>query len=430
VSSPIRRAEWIDRAAKHGTRAAFSRKENPYALNFFSRVARRLRCPDQVYLGFALLRLLIVLLLIVGFPPLESHDGWYFHHGGDQNYYFDYGDVLARGTFARYFSVNLGMPALMALAIRVTGASTFSALLPLVVLLNGFLLGGLSVLVVGRLAARLTRHERCGYLAGGLWALMPWLLWLLFWPHPRADWLRMPYVPGVAWLQGGPDGPGVFFALLGAYFLALSMDSNQLRWPLLSGVAFGVMLLFRAHFAALLLLGVLVLGLKRRGWHVALLLIAAATLYLPQVLYNRLASLELGTPGYIPWLPGYLYFGVLDVMAETVYYADNTAMNVIAFDYLLDAARRLLWRETLMAVAAALVGCLAVWGFHRAGRSLGWDRAVLLFGAAPAAIGVLSLSPIFAENVYRFSLPAVPFLAVLVSWAWVVLTSGRANASK
>ncbi|HJL69794.1 MAG TPA: hypothetical protein QGI30_02910, partial [Anaerolineales bacterium] len=134
-----------------------------------------------MYLGFALLRLLIVLLLIVGFPPLESHDGWYFHHGGDQNYYFDYGDVLARGTFARYFSVNLGMPALMALAIRVTGASTFSALLPLVVLLNGFLLGGLSVLVVGRLAARLTRHERCGYLAGGLWALMPWLLWLLFW---------------------------------------------------------------------------------------------------------------------------------------------------------------------------------------------------------------------------------------------------------
>jgi hypothetical protein len=55
---------------------------------------------------------------------------------------------------------------------------------------------------------------------------------------------------------------------------------------------------------------------------------------------------------------------------------------------------------------------------------------VLLLGAAPAAIGVLSLSPIFAENVYRFSLPAVPFLVVLVSWAWVVLITGRADASK
>ena len=387
-----------------------------------------LRSPDQVYLGLALLRLLIVVLMIVGFPPLESHDGWYFHHGGDQNYYFDYGEVLARGTFTQYFSVNLGTPALMALAIRVSGASTFSDLLPLVVLMNGFLLGGLSVIVVGRLAARLTRCERSGYLAAVLWALMPWLLWLLFWLHPRAELLRMAYVPGLAWLQGGPDGPGVFFALLGAYFLTLSLDSGQLRWPLLSGAAFGVMMLYRVHFAALLFLGVLVLVLQRRGWHVALFSISAAALYLPQVLFNRLASVELGTPGYNPWLPGYLYFGVLDVMAETAYYADNPGMNMVAFRYLVDATRALLWSGALMAVVAVLAGFLAAWGFCRAGRSLGWDRAVLLFGAGPATVGVLLLSPIFAENVYRFSLPAAPFLVVIVSWAWAALTSGRAGA--
>ena len=400
-----------------------SARISPYLLSFsFNRILRKLRSPDRVYLGFALLRLLIVLLLIVGFPPLESHDGWYFHHGGDQNYYFDFGEVLTRGTFEQYFSVNLGMPALMALAIRATGAATYSDLLPVVVLLNGFLLGGLSVLVVGRLAERLTRRERCGYLAAGLWALMPWLLWLLFWPHPRADWLRMPYVPGVAWLQGGPDGPGVFFALLGAYFLALSLDSSQLRWPLLSGAAFGVMLLFRVHFAAFILLGALALGLRRRGWHAVLFSIAAAALYLPQVLYNRLASLVLGTPGYNPWLPGYLYFGVLDVMAETAYYAENHEMNIVAFSYLVDAAQALLGRGALIAVVVVVAGLLAVWGFHRAGRSLGWDRAVLLFGATPAAIGVLSFSPIFIENAYRFSLPAAPFLLVLVSWVFIALT--------
>ncbi len=400
-----------------------SARISPYLLSFsFNRILRKLRSPDRVYLGFALLRLLIVLLLIVGFPPLESHDGWYFHHGGDQNYYFDFGEVLTRGTFEQYFSVNLGMPALMALAIRATGAATYSDLLPVVVLLNGFLLGGLSVLVVGRLAERLTRRERCGYLAAGLWALMPWLLWLLFWPHPRADWVRMPYVPGVAWLQGGPDGPGVFFAVLGAYFLAWSLDSRQLRWAFFSGAAFGMMLLFRVHFAVFILLGVLALGLKRRGWHVALFSIAAAALYLPQVLYNRLASLVLGTPGYNPWLPGYLYFGVLDVMAETAYYADNPGMNIVAFSYLVDAAQALLGRGALIAVVVVVAGLLAVWGFHRAGRSLGWDRAVLLFGATPAAIGVLSFSPIFIENAYRFSLPAAPFLLVLVSWVFIALT--------
>jgi hypothetical protein len=47
---------------------------------------------------------------------------------------------------------------------------------------------------------------------------------------------------------------------------------------------------------------------------------------------------------------------------------------------------------------------------------------VLLFGATPAAIGVLSFSPIFIENAYRFSLPAAPFLLVLASWVFIALT--------
>ena len=379
----------------------------------------------HVYLGLAILRILVVVLLILGFPQLESHDGWYFHHGGDQNYYFDYGQVLASGTFSQYFSVNLGMPSLMAVAIRVTGASSYSELLPLVVLMNGFLFGGLSVFLVGRLSAHLTRSEISGYLAAALWALMRWLLWLMFWPHPQASLLRMPYVPGAAWLQGGPDGPGVFFALLGMYFLALSLDSEQLRWPLLSGMAFGTMMLFRVHFVALVLLGVLLLVLKLRGWHLALFSVSAAALYLPQVIYNRIASLSLGTPGYNPWLPGYLYFGVLDVMAETAYYSDNPSMNMVAFGHLLNTFRTLIAGGTVMMYLVILAVGFAVWGFYRSGRSLGWDRSMLMFGAPLAAIGVLILSPIFVENIYRFTLPAIPFFMVLISWLWVALSRLR-----
>jgi len=86
--------------------------------------------PLLIYFVLALLRMGIVALLIVGFPQLESHDGWYFHHGGDQNYYFDFGLVLARGTYEQYFSVNLGLPAIMAIIIRLFGSLTFSDLLP------------------------------------------------------------------------------------------------------------------------------------------------------------------------------------------------------------------------------------------------------------------------------------------------------------
>ena len=94
--------------------------------------------PLLIYSLLALLRVTIVSLLIIGFPQLESHDLWYFHHGGDQNYYFDFGLVLARGTYDQYFSVNLGLPAIMAIIIRLLDYSTFSDLLPHMVLLNGF----------------------------------------------------------------------------------------------------------------------------------------------------------------------------------------------------------------------------------------------------------------------------------------------------
>ena len=118
----------------------------------------------------------IVALLIVGFPQLESHDGWYFHHGGDQNYYFDFGLVLSQGTYEQYFSVNLGLPAIMAIIIRLFGSSTFSDLLPHIVLLHGFLFGGLSVIVLGKLTARLLHSEDSGYIAAFMWAIMPWLI--------------------------------------------------------------------------------------------------------------------------------------------------------------------------------------------------------------------------------------------------------------
>ena len=107
--------------------------------------------PLAIYSVLALLRMAIVALLILGFPQLESHDGWYFHHGGDQNYYFDFGLVLAEGTFEQYFSVNLGLSAIMALIIRLFGSLTFSDLLPHIVLIHGFLFGGMSVIVIGKL---------------------------------------------------------------------------------------------------------------------------------------------------------------------------------------------------------------------------------------------------------------------------------------
>ena len=82
-----------------------------------------------------------------------------------------------------------------------------------------------------------------------------------------------------------------------------------------------------------------------------------------------------------------------------------------------------------MYLVILMVG-FAVWGFYRSGRSLGWDRSMLMFGGPLAAVGVLILSPIFVENIYRFTLPAIPFLMVLISWLWVALARLRIRYRK
>ena len=109
--------------------------------------------------------------------------------------------------------------------------------------------------------------------------------------------MRMPYVPGVAWLQGVPDGPAVFFALISIYFLVQCIESYDIKWVILSAIATGIMLMFRVHFVTIILLSLLVIGMHRRWWDLLLFPTVAASVYIPQVLYNRLASLNIGTPG-------------------------------------------------------------------------------------------------------------------------------------
>ena len=112
-------------------------------------------------------------------------------------------------------------------------------------------------------------------------------------------------------------------------------------------------------------------------------------------------------------------------MAETAYYSDNPSMNMVAFGHLQNTFRTLIAGGTVMMYLVILAVGFAVWGFFRSGRSLGWDRSMLMFGAPLAAIGILILSPIFVENIYRFTLPAIPFFMVLISWLWVALSRLR-----
>lgn len=366
---------------------------------------------DLVLLVCVLVRLIIVSLLIVGFPPLQSHDGFYFHHGGDQDYYFEYGRVLSIGSFERYFAVNLGQPAIMAISIWLFSSDTFSEILPILVLVNGYLFGGLSVILVGRLAYRLAGSFRAAWLAAALWAVMPWVIWLVSLVHPSRTWLQAPYVPGVAWLQGIPDGPAVFFALMGLYFLVTWLDTDQPALLVASGVALGVMMLFRFQMVSILLLALLVIVIERRTISCIGLAVSAIVAYLPQVIYNHISSTLAGVSSIIAWLPGYLYSGLVDPLSNEIYWR-NPEFNFLHFmpghtnSPLL--ATTALW---ILGIGVLLV--LVVVGVIARGSCMGRGRSFISYAAPWASIGAPMLSPIFLENVYRFSLPATPFLALL-----------------
>ena len=49
-------------------------------------------------------------------------------------------------------------------------------------------------------------------------------------------------------------------------------------------------------------------------------------------------------------------------------------------------------------------------------RALGASRALLLLGGLPGSIGITLFTAIYWQNVFRFTLPAIPIFAVLVGW--------------
>ena len=377
---------------------------------------------DAIFAALAGLRLLISVLLVLEVPRLESHDGFYFHHGGDQDYYFEYALVLLRGSYARLFSVNMGQPAMLAAFSWLLHGLVFEDVLTIAVLVNGFLLAGLSVILVGRLALELTSDRLTAIFAAGLWAGMPWLLWLAFGLHPNAVQLRMPYVPGVAWLHTIADGPALFFSLLGMYYTARTLRQPDLAAAVLAGIAFGVSLLFRIQFVILLLVALLALAIGRRWLAGCAALACAALAYVPQVVYNRLASMQAGMPGVIPWLPGYVYFGLIDPVSAEVYWS-NPKLNVFV---LVASAGTGIWMGGVVLLALALLAVLAA----ACVRALGAGRALLLLGGIPGSIGITLFTAIYWQNLFRFTLPAIPILSILVGWGASLLWQRYAAAPR
>jgi hypothetical protein len=382
-----------------------------------SPIRRRWAALDRVQQGFVLLgglRIAIALMFMLNILPLDLRFRWFLHHGGDQDDMVALALSILHGKPEQAF-VGIGQALVMLpfLAIRNT-SNYFKIVAPLVVI-NGFIMGGLSVPITGGIARRITGDDRVALWAAGLWAVLPLLTYFAFFWHFDSGILRSSNVPKVGWLNGLSDGPATFFLMVAVVSLAagLNQEGRPPFWRMVGvGAALRAAVMYRVHIApmvAFLLLYVLVV----HGWRSLLVVcVAGLVTYIPQGWYNWVVFKNPITTGYLATFTVRTWGGpfkrpILDVLRSTPYHPRHV-VELLA--YFLGPRPWLIVPLTL-ALAAGIYTLVGLW------KRRGWRAVALLIAAPMAYVGSMATAWPFREDVIRFLLPAIPYFIVMVVYA-------------
>jgi len=346
--------------------------------------------------------------------------GWYLHHGGDQEYAFSLAQSLIRGA-PEVSVVGLGQPLVMIPWIILLKAHYYLDIVIPLVLINGFLLGCLSVLLVGSVARRITGDDQVGLWSAAVWAFLPLLTYYGFFWHFDPVILRSSYVPVVGWLNGLADGPSIFWVLLAILLLARPLDKAEppSLWRMAGvGAACGVGVVFRVHVApmvAILLVYIMVV----HGWRALVAAcVAGLTAYLPQAVYNQsMLGLPIST-GYI-W-PGNIFEQFGGVEQSLDYVLHNLPFSPAR---LIELWNYTIGRRGWLIAPLGLVLLVSVYAVVTLWRRRGWRAVALLFGPPAAYLGLMAMSWPFRLDMVRFSMPAYPY--VIIACIYAVWSLGK-----
>ena len=389
---------------------------------FPANISRLWASLDRVQRGWVVLtlaRLILALLFMLDILPLDMRFGWYLHHGGDQEYAFSLAQSLIRGI-PEASVVGLGQPLVMVPWIVLLKAHYYLDIVVPLVLINGFLLGSLSVPLVGSVARRITGDDRVGLWSAVVWAFLPLLTYYGFFWHFDPVILRSSYVPVVGWLNGLTDGPAIFWILLAILLLARPLDKAEppSLWHMAgAGAACGVGVVFRVHIApmvAILLVYIVVV----HGWRALVAACVAGLIaYLPQAVYNQIMF------GFPIWT-GYISLGSLS----------EQSLDYVLHNLPFSPAQLVeLWNYTIgrrgwLVVPLGLVLLVSVYAIVMLWRRRGWRAVALLIGPPAAYLGLMTMSWPFRLDMVRFSMPAYPYVIIACIYAvWSVgkLLQGR-----
>lgn len=363
--------------------------------------------------GFSLLRLAVVGLLILGIPALDSHVGYYFHHGGDQLYYYEFAEKIAAGDFSELFSIQVGFPALLAMAIKLSMASDYVTILPITVPVMGAALGSLSVLAVYVMGKELTKNNLIALASCAIWALLPLIFWGLILVHPNARILQMVNVPLFAWLVILPDGMTIFCGITGVYFAARYANTKSIIALIGCAISCALIALFRIQQVPVIavIFGAIVMTWRLRAIVVWLTTFFAT--YYVQIFYVSVYKVvALQFAHFLTWLPTNFYFGYVTIWENP----EGTQIKFVELHNPISIEKlgALLQPTYLIVITiGALVGIFILRYFIQ---RLGLPNTVLLLFSGIAMVILVLASSVFEHNTIRYSIPAVPFLLVLGFW--------------
>jgi hypothetical protein len=244
--------------------------------------------------------IMAAVLLGLNWPIIPKRQGWYFHHGGDQQPYIELSLSIIKQKPVYSFA-NIGFPLFITPFLWLSGGQELAAILPPVVLFNACLLAPASIALEYLIARQLTGQRKAALLAAGLWVFLPYMIYgagsFLNLSRPAWGKLFAFWASKYMWVQVLSDGPATFTVMAFIYALTRSLPPSPSgegrgagRWALLAGLLAGLGFLLRPVNMVLFVLAAgIYLWQKelRRGLYFAG---AAAFAASPQIVYDTLYS--------------------------------------------------------------------------------------------------------------------------------------------
>jgi len=373
---------------------------------------------SRLVITLVIIRVIMVGLLLGDVPKLDYHVGWAFYHGGDIYPYFLAAQRVLAGEFA-YVPMSGAWVLWIALAIRLTNANVYEEALAFLTPFHSFVLGSLSVWVMAQLTWRLTASRWQSLIATVAWTFSTYLMWWAFGFFPQAVSLRNVFVSRQFWANGLTDGPAIFFALLGAYFLVRACQSEEtrfikengfLKWLwILAGVSLGLATAIRIHSLAMIAPMVFALMLMRQWRAMAWLALGGVVGFSPQLIYSAFFGSILD----IPYIRNWLRPGENGLQFEW----NNTPFSP---RFLLENFLTITRGNWLLMLIAVLGCAMLIYAFWRMWVQRGKAEALTAFLAPAASFGVHVSTYLFFDDPIRFTMPALSLGVPALVWTLFV----------